>query len=147
MERYRILYMWKVLEGIVPNCGVNTAPYNKRWRKKVNIPGLKRNGRRAIQTMRENSFQINWARLFNSLPMKLRNMKCYQEDFKIAMENHLSSVPDQPQMGSLVPSATDQLSCWQSNSLLAWATHDQWHSDVSSTQCGQSPDCYQWCHL
>ena len=82
MERYRILYMWKVLEGIVPNCGVNTAPYNERLRKKVNIPGLKRNGRRAIQTMRENSFQINGARLFNSLPMKLRNMKCYQEDFK-----------------------------------------------------------------
>ena len=123
MERYRILYMWKVLEGIVPKCGVNTTPYNERLGRKVNIPGLKRNGRRAIQTMRENSFQINGARLFNSLPMKLRNMKCYQEDFKIALDNHLSSVPDQPRMGSLVPAATDQLSGRQSNSLLAWTNN------------------------
>ena len=24
LERYRIIYVWKVLEGLVPNCGVNT---------------------------------------------------------------------------------------------------------------------------
>ena len=125
MERYRILYMWKVLEGIVPNCGVDLAPHNERLGRKVNIPGLKRNGRRAVQTMREKSFQINGARLFNSLPLKIRNMKCSQEDFKIALDEYLSSVPDQPRMGSLVPAATDQLSGRQSNSLLAWTTHDR----------------------
>ena len=52
-------------------------------------------------------------------------MKYNQEDFKIALDNHLSSVPDQPRMGSLVPAATDQLTGRQSNSLLAWATFDQ----------------------
>ena len=117
--------MWKVLEGFVPNCGVNLAQHNERLGRKVNIPGLKPNGRQAVQTMRENSFQINGARLFNSLPLKIRNMKYNQEYFKIALDNHLSSVPDQPRMGSLVPAAMDQLTGRQSNSLLAWATFDQ----------------------
>ena len=125
MERYRILCMWKVLEGFVPNCGVNLAQHNERLGRKVIIPGLKPNGRQAVQTIRENSFQINGARLFNSLSLRIRNMKYNQEDFKIALDNHLCTVPDQPRMGSLVPAATDQLSGRQSNSLLAWATFDQ----------------------
>ena len=49
-------------------------------------------------------------------------MKLYQDEFKEALDNYLSSVPDQPRMGSLVPAATDQLTGRQSNSLLAW-TH------------------------
>ena len=47
----------------------------------------------------------------------------YQDEFKEALDNYLSSVPDQPRMGALVPEATDRLSGKQSNSLLAW-THD-----------------------
>ena len=62
MERYRILYL----------------PYIEHLGSKVNIPGLKQNGTQV--KIRENSFQINGARLFNSLQMELRNMKCYQED-------------------------------------------------------------------
>ena len=70
--------------------------------------------------MRENSFQINGARLFNSLPKKIREIRKYQDEFKIALDEYLSTVPDQPRIGSLVPSATDRLSGRQSNSLLAW---------------------------
>ena len=30
LERYRIIYVWKILEGPVPNCGVNQAKVNPR---------------------------------------------------------------------------------------------------------------------
>ena len=120
MERYRILYMWKILKGLVPNCGVQLSPYNERLGRMIAIPSLKRNGRKAIQTLREQSFQINGARLFNSLPKDIRNMNICQEDFKAALDKYLSSVPDQPRLGSLIPEATDQLTGRQSNSLLAW---------------------------
>ena len=120
MERYRIIYVWKILQGIVPNCGVKLSEYNERLGRKVSIPNLKRNGRKAIQTLREQSFQINGARLFNCLPKQLRNIKTCQDDFKAALDKHLSSVPDQPRIGSLIPQATDQLTGRQSNSLLAW---------------------------
>ena len=120
MERYRIIYMWKIQEGLVPNCGVEIAPENTRLGRKVKIPCLQKNGRHAVQTMRENSFQINGARLFNSLPKKIREIRKYQDEFKIALDEYLSTVPDQPRIGSLVPTATDRLSGRQSNSLLAW---------------------------
>ena len=123
MERYRIIYVWKILKGVVPNCGVKLAPDNERLGRKVSIPSLQRNGRKAIHTLREQSFQINGARLFNFLLKTLRNMKTCQDDFKEALDKYLSSVPDQPRMGSLIPEATDQLTGRQSNSLLAW-TYD-----------------------
>ena len=47
-------------------------------------------------------------------------MKVCQEDFKAALEKYLSSVPDQPRLGSLIPEAKDQLTGRQSNGLLAW---------------------------
>ena len=120
MERYRIIYMWKILEGFAPDCGVEEAQINERLGRKVKIPSLVRNGRKGIQTLRENSFQINGARLFNSLPKKIRNIKYSQDDFKDALDNYISEVPDQPRIGSLIPEATDRLSGRQSNSLLAW---------------------------
>ena len=123
MERYRIIYIWKILKGLVPNCGVQLSLDNERLGRKVLIPSLKRNGRKAIQTLREQCFQINGARLFNCLPKQLRNINTCQEDFKEALDKYLSSVPDQPRIGSLIPQATDQLTGRQCNSLLAW-THD-----------------------
>ena len=121
MERYRILYMWKILKGLVPNCGVQLSPYNERRGRSVAVPNLNRNGRKYIQTLREQSFQINGARLFNTLPKDIRNMNICQEDFKAALDKYLSSVPDQPRLCSLVPQATDQLTGRLSNSLLAWS--------------------------
>ena len=70
-----------------------------------------------------NSFQINGARLFNCLPKKLRDFRFYQEDFKLELDKYLSSVPDQPRVGGLIPEAVCQVTCKQSNSLIAW-THD-----------------------
>ena len=120
MERYRILYVWKILEDYAPNCGVELAPENQRQGRKCKIPALKPNGRKSVQTLREQSFQINGARLFNSIPKDIRNIRICQESFKEALDNYLSSIPDQPKIGSLIPAATDQLTGRQSNSLLAW---------------------------
>ena len=45
------------------------ARHNEGFGRKVNILELKSKGRRAVQTMRKSSFQINGARLLNSLPL------------------------------------------------------------------------------
>ena len=52
--------------------------------------------------------------------MKIRNICKDQEEFKASLDEFLSSVPDQPRMGSLIPAATDQMTGRQSNSILAW---------------------------
>ena len=121
MERYRCIYTWKCLEGRVPDCGVAEAPANPRLGRRVAVPALLPGGRRSVQTLREQGFQINGARLFNCLPKKVRNITLDQEEFKVALDQHLAGVPDQPRMGGLVPGAVDQVSGKQSNSLLAWS--------------------------
>ena len=120
MERYRVIYIWKILEGYAPNCGIEVALDNARLGRKCKIPQIVQNGRKAIQTLREQSFQTDGARLFNCLPKKLRQIKKDQDLFKFELDSFLSSIPDQPRVGSLVPEATCRITARQSNSLLAW---------------------------
>ena len=94
MERYRIIYIWKILEGYAPNCGVEVALENARIGRKCKIPHLVQNGRQAIQTLRESSFQINGARLFNCIPKNVREIRQCQDEFKEALDNYLSTIPD-----------------------------------------------------
>jgi hypothetical protein len=44
-ERYKIIYTWKVLEGMVPNCGINHTTRERRGRE-CTIPAPR--GRTAI---------------------------------------------------------------------------------------------------
>ena len=40
LERYRIIYMWKILEGKVPNCGVEIKTSYQKGRETI-VPQLK----------------------------------------------------------------------------------------------------------
>ena len=42
LERYRIIYVWKVLEAMVPNCGIEAENRN-RFGRICTIPGMNRN--------------------------------------------------------------------------------------------------------
>ena len=44
--------------------------------------------------MREISFQINGARLFNSLPSNIRNIKRDLGEFKEALDRYLGTIPE-----------------------------------------------------
>ena len=77
MERYRLLCMWKIIEGLVPHCGVEIAIETERFGRRIKIPSMKKNRRLSIQTLQEQSFQVNRERLFNAIPKKIRNIKFY----------------------------------------------------------------------
>ena len=40
MERYRVIYIWKILEGISPNCGIQETHTDRRGRE-VQVPKVK----------------------------------------------------------------------------------------------------------
>ena len=97
LERYRILYAWKVMQGLVPNPGMKEAPENEYLGRRIQIPNINHKAREAIQTMKEESFMINGAALFNSLPKDIRNMKkCSLDEFKMEVDKYLQKLPDQP---------------------------------------------------
>jgi hypothetical protein len=77
MERYRIIYAWKILEGISPNCGLVSHTSDRRGRE-LRIPAIR--GKGTIQTLREASFQVHGPRLFNSLPISIRDLNKYKLD-------------------------------------------------------------------
>ena len=119
LERYRIIYTWKVLEGLVPNCGLESE--NKpRLGRSCSIPSLVNTGSTKVRTLRENSFQVHGPKLFNSLPIQVRNIsKCTVEEFKAQLDKVLEKVPDEPSLsGGYTPRASDQFTGQPSNSII-----------------------------
>ena len=131
IERYKIIYTWKVLEGLVPNCGIQVQ-------NEINDPEESRKGRlcivpphkscvQSIQTIREGSFQKQGPKLFNILPRELRNMtKCGVDDFKSKLDEFLNKIPDQPRCPEMIPVAMTPEGI-HSNSLInqvSWARRE-----------------------
>ena len=112
-ERYQIIYVWKMLENLVPNVGVAGANSLRNGRTCI-IPTLKRDATQRIQNLRESSLAVHGARLFNCLPKNLRDMSGQSIDtFKRNLDKFLRFVPDEP----LVPGYTAMRKT-DSNSLL-----------------------------
>ena len=88
-ERYRILYTWKILEGLAPNCGVVLVESTTdRAGRQCSVPTLKTKSRQKTKTLRNQSFQVNGPQLFNTLPKYIRNMSnCSVTDFKENLTN------------------------------------------------------------
>ena len=61
-ERYRAIYVWKILEGLVPNCG-RTSTVNERRGRQVSIPVLK--GSSKVRNLRETSFHVSGGSIYN----------------------------------------------------------------------------------
>ena len=96
-ERYRILYTWKIIEGLVPDVDqLNklTTHEHIRHGRMCYVPFV-RNG--PFQNIRLNSYCVCGPRLFNTLPKPLRDKKgCTLLQFKEQLDQFLKSVPDEP---------------------------------------------------
>ena len=116
MERYRALYVWKILEGLVPNCGLEQTLSERRGRE-VLIPELK--GSQRVKSLRENTLQVNGAKIFNSLPKSLRNLsRIPLEDFKMQLDKFLETLPDEPILPGYTPATCNQITAKPSNSII-----------------------------
>ena len=119
LERYRILYTWKSLNGFAPPLGLE-------W----SMSSLGRSGRtlavekvagstEGLKMRRRKSIQFEGVRLLNVLPSELRNFAGKVADFKGLLDNFLDNVPDEPWTDSLLPGAQD-IDGKSSNSIYDW---------------------------
>jgi hypothetical protein len=134
-ERYKIIYSWKALRGLVPYCGlVEDSPASSRRGRTISIPSLPRSDRyRAVKTLRDQSFQSEGPKLFNSLPREIRNLESTAETFKLHLDKFLESIPDHPAVPGHIPAA-QRLSGQRSNSVRDWTRrilNDSWMSSNS----------------
>ena len=117
-ERYRIIYVWKILENIVPNLTTEQnqikSNVSLRFGRQCVVPPLSRSSSSRVRTLREESFSVHGAKLFNGLPQHIRDMTGVElPEFKKKLDEFLLTVPDEPQS----PGYTDTRRA-ESNSLL-----------------------------
>ena len=89
-QRYRMIYCWKILQGIVPNCGLIETESRPGRGQILKIPKNQTKGRKT----REESFSVEGPMLFNCLPPKIRNFNGKKEEFKKLLDNFLKYIPD-----------------------------------------------------
>ena len=110
-ERYTIIFLWKISQGLVQGYNIEfTSTLGRRGR--TAIPNdIVKTSPAIVRKARESSIGVKGARLFNLLPLELRNLNCENVDtFKKNLDNFLHSVPDQPTVPGLGrPAETNSL--------------------------------------
>ena len=120
IERYRIIYSWKSLNGLAPSLGL-------RWN---NREGNGRNGRvlevakvsgatGGLKTLSRETIWHEGAKLLNAIPCQIRNFVGDISHFKNLLDNFLSLVDDQPETESLRSNLLDSYGN-STNSLYYW---------------------------
>ena len=99
-ERYQIIYIWKILEGLVPNLSTASSEIiskeNDRRGRTCYQRALYRS---SYQQLRSNTLSVRGVKLFNCLPKNIRNIKnCTKEKFKSKLDSFLKQIPDEPQI-------------------------------------------------
>ena len=113
-DRYGAIYMWKVLEGEVPNPAPHTLQSytTERGGRRATRRCLPTRAPERIRTLLSNSLSYDGPKSFNALPLEVRNMSgCSADKFKSGLDRFLSTVPDEPP----VPGYTAR--CRTSNSI------------------------------
>ena len=114
-ERYMIIYVWKILENLVPNLDsknpVRSRDHGRRGRL-CNEPAAHRIASKKLELLCESSFAYKAPRLFNKLPKELRALSVKpriledgtvkpgisEDTFKNHLDRFLATIPDQPQI-------------------------------------------------
>ena len=94
-ERYMIIHLWKVYVGLAPNSTGISFYDHLRHGPKARIPRMINPAQKSVQTLRESSFGIRAAQLFNRMPAEVRLAKSV-EIVKIKLGEFLATIPDLP---------------------------------------------------
>ena len=115
-ERYLIIYLWKMMENLVPKCIDLKRRNGGRNGRSFRLPLLCRTASTRLKTIRDGSFFVQSVKLFNSLPRNIRDLKgCSVDAFKNELDKFLLKLPDAP----LIPGYTAS-SLVGSNSVVDW---------------------------
>lgn len=106
-ERYTIIYVWKIIQGLAPNferedLKIKTYGVGTRLGRRCVLPPLIRSGEGSI---RDRSFITFGPRLFNCLPCDIRQFEGSLMTFKRKVDKFLADVEDKPPLPGYVNAA------------------------------------------
>ena len=105
-ERYRAIYIWKVLEHLVPDPTTSAlyAVTKQRTGRKCVRRALTSRAPQRIKSLLAASLGHEGPRLFNSLPASVRDLTgCPVDRFKSGLDRFLSTLPDEPPVPGYTP--------------------------------------------
>ena len=95
-ERYQIIFLWKVAQGLVQGYQANFVQNARRGRL-MQLSPLCNKAPASVKRARESSLQVRGAKLFNCIPREIRDTFTGTPDqFKAKLDSWLSTIPDQP---------------------------------------------------
>ena len=119
IERYKILFLYKTINGLVQNCGVNWT-YNQNSGTIFTEIDTKQ----YFITQRVNLFHYSAPRLFNKLPRNLRDDRnSTLDEWKMKLDKILSKIPDTPIVTDLTPGLCDHFKSKPTNYIFYWMPH------------------------
>ena len=115
-----ILYTWKIMEKLAPNCGL-VWEANERTGRTCSLQSISREASTKVRSLRNSSFQIRGPILFNSMPLELRNLSgCNINSFKNRLDALLNMLPDTPISQKYYPVPINRHTSKPSNSVIEW---------------------------
>ena len=101
-ERYQLIFLWKISQGMVQGYDVTFTSTGPR-RGRLAVPRVvERKAPAPVRKAKEASLAVRGVQIFNLLPDTLRSMNSdHVEMFKNHLDVFLSSVPDQPTVTGL----------------------------------------------
>ena len=105
-ERYQIIFIWKISQGLVQ--GYNLQFVNSDRRGRLGLPhALHRHAPAAVRRAREASLGVKGVKIFNLLPVWIRNIDGVTVDnFKAELDQFLCGIPDEPTLPGRLRAAT-----------------------------------------
>jgi ribonuclease P/MRP protein subunit RPP40 len=101
-ERYQVIFLWKISQGMVSGYDVQFTSLGIRRGRSIVPNPIVQSAPAMVRKAREQSLGVRGAQLFNLLPEKLRRMNTEHVDtFKNHLDVFLSSIPDQPTVTGL----------------------------------------------
>ena len=102
-DRFRIIYIWKIINNLTPNCAIKWSESETNGTLCI-VPSSPYDASRKAKSLREASFQVRGPALFNAMPFEIRTLKgCSLNCFKNTLDSLIDRIPDTPRLPNVLP--------------------------------------------
>lgn len=111
-ERYCIVHVWKILNGLAPNDIGFKFQTHQRLGIKAEIPAINKRSQLSVRSDYDKTFRVRAAQLFNLLPPALGSITSL-DGFKVELSRFLEQYPDTPPVIGYTPANDNSLLSWR----------------------------------